>query len=121
LLLILLDNAIKYTPEGGFCDIELLAAADEIQILIRDSGIGISEHELSLIFERSYRTDSARSRESGGAGLGLAIARWIVEMHGGTIAAESQIGTGSLFRVCLPVPHGLGIDSRDTIPTAAVV
>jgi signal transduction histidine kinase len=121
LLLILLDNAIKYTPEGGFCEIELLAAADEIQILIGDSGIGISEHELSLIFERSYRTDSARSRETGGAGLGLAIARWIVEMHGGTITAESQVGTGSLFRVRLPAPQGLGIDSRNTIPTVAVV
>jgi len=121
LLLILLDNAIKYTPEGGFCEIELLAAADEIQILIRDSGIGISEHELSLIFERSYRTDSARSRETGGAGLGLAIARWIAEMHGGTITAESQVGTGSLFRVCLPAPRSLGIDAIAPIPTAAVI
>lgn len=119
LLLILLDNAIKYTPEGGFCDIELLVAADEI--LIRDSGIGISEHELSFTFERSYRTDSARSRETGGAGLGLAIARWIAEMHGGTITAESQVGTGSLFRVCLPAPLSLGIHAREIVPNAAVI
>jgi heavy metal sensor kinase len=104
LLLILLDNAIKYTPEGGFCEIELLARAQETQILVRDSGIGIPEHELTLIFERSYRTDRARSRETGGAGLGLAIARWITEIHGGSIAAESHIGAGSLFRVCLPAP-----------------
>jgi heavy metal sensor kinase len=121
LLLILLDNAIKYTPEGGFCEIELLAASDEIQILIRDSGIGIAEHELGLIFERSYRTDSARSRETGGAGLGLAIARWIAEMHGGTITAESQVGTGSLFRVRLPAAQGHGIHSRDIVPAAAVI
>jgi heavy metal sensor kinase len=121
LLLILLDNAIKYTQEGGFCEIELLAASDEIQILIRDSGIGIAEHELSLIFERSYRTDSARSRETGGAGLGLAIARWIAEMHGGTITAESQVGTGSLFRVSLPVSQAPRTHSRDIIPTAAVI
>jgi signal transduction histidine kinase len=98
----------------------LLAESDEIQILIRDSGIGIPEHELSLIFERSYRTDSARSRESAGVGLGLAIARWIVEMHGGNITAESQIGTGSLFRVCLPAPPGPAIHSRETVVAAAV-
>jgi heavy metal sensor kinase len=121
LLLILLDNAIKYTPDGGFCEIELLRAEREIQILIRDSGIGIAERELSLIFERSYRTNRARSRETGGAGLGLAIARWITEMHGGTIAAESQVGTGSLFRVCLPAPQGTGIHSTDAAPVAAVI
>jgi heavy metal sensor kinase len=121
LLLILLDNAIKYTPEGGFCDIELLAVSDGIQILIRDSGVGIPEHELSLIFERFYRADSTRSRETGGAGLGLAIARWISEMHGGTITAESQVGTGSLFRVCLPAPQGPGIYSRDAVPAATVI
>jgi signal transduction histidine kinase len=121
LLLILLDNAIKYTPEGGFCEIELLSAPTEIQILVRDSGIGIAEHELSLIFERSYRTNRARSRETGGAGLGLAIARWITEMHGGTITAESQVGTGSLFRVRLPTPQGAGIYSTDTAPVTALV
>jgi heavy metal sensor kinase len=121
LLLILLDNAIKYTPDGGFCEIELLRAEREIQILIRDSGIGIAEHELSLIFERSYRTNHARSRETGGAGLGLAIARWITEMHGGTIAAESQIGTGSLFRVSLPALQGVGIHSTDAAPVAAAI
>lgn len=121
LLLILLDNAIKYTPEGGFCQIELLPGLQQVQILIRDSGIGIAEHELSLIFERSYRTNRARSRETGGAGLGLAIARWITEMHGGTITAESQMGTGSLFRVCLPTPQGAGINSTDAAPVAAII
>ncbi len=121
LLLILLDNAIKYTPDGGFCEIELLPGPQQIQILVRDSGIGIAEHELSLIFERSYRTNRARSRETGGAGLGLAIARWITEMHGGTIRAESQIGTGSLFRVILPAPLGAGIHTTDAAPVATVI
>jgi heavy metal sensor kinase len=121
LLLILLDNAIKYTPDGGFCEIELLPADREIQILIRDSGIGIPEQELSLIFERSYRTNRARSRESGGAGLGLAIARWITEMHGGTIVVESQLGAGSLFRVSLPAQQGAGIHSTDAAPVAAII
>jgi heavy metal sensor kinase len=107
LLLILLDNAIKYTPEGGSCGIELVAGTAEAQILVRDSGIGIPEGELALIFERLYRTDRARSRGTGGAGLGLAIARWITEMHGGTIEAESRLGVGSVFRVCLPVPQTL--------------
>lgn len=107
LLLILLDNAVKYTPEGGSCEIELLASPGQAQILVRDSGIGIPENELGLIFERLYRTDQARSREKGGAGLGLAIARWITEMHGGTIQAESKIGVGSVFRVSLPAPQSI--------------
>jgi heavy metal sensor kinase len=105
LLSILLDNAIKYTPQGGSCQIELLAGPGQAQILVRDTGIGIPESDLGLIFERFYRTDQARSRETGGAGLGLAIARWITEMHGGTIVAESRIGAGSVFRVSLPLPH----------------
>jgi heavy metal sensor kinase len=105
LLLILLDNAVKYTPEGGSCEIELAAGTEQAQIMVRDSGIGIPESDLDLIFERCYRADRARSRETGGAGLGLAIARWITEMHGGTIAAESRIGAGSLFRVILPIPQ----------------
>jgi heavy metal sensor kinase len=105
LLLILLDNAIKYTPEGGSCEIELAAEPGQAQILVRDSGIGIPESELGLIFERLYRTDQARSREKGGAGLGLAIARWITEIHGGTIEAESRLGVGSVFRVSLPAPQ----------------
>jgi heavy metal sensor kinase len=121
LLLILLDNAVKYTPDGGFCEIELLAASKEVQILVRDSGIGIAEHELSLIFERSYRTDRARSRDKGGAGLGLAIARWITEMHGGKITAESNLGVGSVFRVILPAPRGTASHPTDVSPIAAAV
>jgi heavy metal sensor kinase len=121
LLLILLDNAIKYTPAGGFCEIALLPVAQEIEIVVRDSGIGIPEHELILIFQRSYRTDRARSRETGGAGLGLAIARWITEMHGGTITAESRIGAGSVFRVRLPALQGAGISPVVAVSVPAAV
>jgi heavy metal sensor kinase len=121
LLLILLDNAIKYTPKGGFCEIDLLVDAEQAQIVVRDSGIGIAEHELELIFERSYRTDQARSRETGGAGLGLAIARWITVMHGGTITAESRPGVGSSFRVTLPAAQNASIDSsREILIPAAI-
>jgi signal transduction histidine kinase len=73
------------------------------RIEIRDSGIGISEKDLPHIFERFYRADQARSREPGGSGLGLAIAQWIVELHGGTIEVQSSLGSGSVFRITLPV------------------
>jgi signal transduction histidine kinase len=121
LLLILLDNAIKYTLEGGFCEIELAAEGERAQIVVRDSGIGIAEHELALIFERSYRSDRARSRDTGGAGLGLSIARWITVMHGGTITAESRLGAGSVFRVTLAVAQGVPIDFSKEIPVAATI
>lgn len=102
LLLILVDNAVKYTPTGGRCEIELSREGDRAQIMVRDTGIGISVNDLPSIFERFVRADSTRSRETRGAGLGLAIARWITEMHGGTIAVESEIGVGSAFRVSFP-------------------
>ena len=121
LLLILLDNAIKYTPDGGFCELELLEAPGEIQLFVRDSGIGIRQNELTLIFERCYRTDRARSRESGGAGLGLAIARWITEMHGGTITAQSELGVGSEFLVRLPASPVAGTHSPGELPVATAI
>ncbi len=102
LLLILVDNAVKYTPPGGRCEIELSRQAAHAEITVRDTGLGIPESELSSIFERFTRVNRARSRDIPGAGLGLAIARWITDMHGGTIAAKSQLGAGSAFQVRLP-------------------
>jgi heavy metal sensor kinase len=102
LLLILLDNAVKYTPSGGRCEIALSQSGTHAQIAVRDSGDGIPESELKNIFDRFYRVDRVRSRNTGGAGLGLAIARWIAEMHGGTIAASSTRGAGSEFLIKLP-------------------
>jgi heavy metal sensor kinase len=102
LLLILVDNAVKYTPAGGRCEIELLRGSEHAEITVRDTGLGIAEGDLSTIFERFTRANRSRSKEIPGAGLGLAIARWITDMHGGTIGAESKLGAGSVFCVRLP-------------------
>jgi len=103
LLLILIDNAVKYTAPGGHCEIVLKQNEQHAQISVKDNGIGIAEKDLELIFERFRRVDRSRSRQTAGAGLGLAIARWITETHGGTIRAESEVGRGSIFQVDLPV------------------
>src|SRR6202521_4962778 len=99
LFLIVLENALKYTPDGGVINIQLASAHGSATAEIRDSGIGISEEDLPHIFERFYRADQARSREPGGSGLGLAIALWIVEKHGGKIEVHSTQGNGSVFRL----------------------
>jgi signal transduction histidine kinase len=96
------DNAVKYTPAGGRCEIELLRGVEHAEITVRDTGLGIPEGDLNSIFERFTRANRSRSKEIPGAGLGLAIARWITDMHGGTIAAESKLGAGSVFCVRLP-------------------
>jgi signal transduction histidine kinase len=94
---------VKYSPSGGCCEIVLSQSENQAEITVRDSGAGIAPAELNNIFDRFYRVDRARSKNTGGAGLGLAIARWIAEMHGGTIAAESTAGAGSAFHVYIPV------------------
>ncbi|MCC5467337.1 ATP-binding protein [Pelosinus baikalensis] len=104
LLLILIDNAIKYTPVGGKVDVLLTRTATPksfVMIAVSDTGEGISEND--RIFERFYRVDKARSREEGGTGLGLSIAKWIVDVHGGRIKVESTLGKGSSFIVSLPL------------------
>ncbi|HWF48197.1 MAG TPA: ATP-binding protein, partial [Bryobacteraceae bacterium] len=102
LWLILLDNAIKYTPPGGIIVVSWQTASPESLVCeVRDTGIGIAEADLPHIFERFFRADKARSREEGGAGLGLAIARWIVDAHHGSIEVQSVFGQGSVFRVIL--------------------
>lgn len=98
----LLSNAIKYTPEGGSIQIQISETSDCGVIKIEDTGIGIGEKELSLIFERFYRTDKSRNRKSGGAGIGLAIVKSIVTAHGGTVTAESEEDKGSCFTVSIP-------------------
>lgn len=101
ILLILLDNAAKYTPEGG--DIRLCAALQEgtLELEVRDMGCGVPEDQLERIFDRFCRVDKARARESGGAGLGLSIARTIVQLHRGTICAENA-HPGLRVRISLP-------------------
>ncbi|HEY8487613.1 MAG TPA: HAMP domain-containing sensor histidine kinase [Thermaerobacter sp.] len=103
LLLILLDNAIKYTPAGGRIVLGLEAAGDGGAVLtVADTGVGIPPADLPHVFERFYRADPARSRDPGGTGLGLPIARWIVEQHGGSIDIASTPGRGTTVTVRLP-------------------
>jgi signal transduction histidine kinase len=97
---ILLDNAVKYTPDGGSVTVRVGEEDGSVALAVSDTGIGISEEQLPLIFERFYRADPSRSE--GGAGLGLSIARQITEAHGGQIRAESTPGTGSTFTLLLP-------------------
>jgi signal transduction histidine kinase len=100
---ILLDNAFKYTPSPGSVYLSLQLKDESAVITVQDSGVGIAEEDQSRIFERFYRVDKARSRAQGGAGLGLAIAQWIVNQHRGSIRVESRPGHGSAFRVELPM------------------
>jgi heavy metal sensor kinase len=102
LFLILIDNAIKYTPVGGKVGIGLRRELGQATIQVRDNGIGIASEDLPRIFDRFWRADKVRSRDAGGAGLGLSIANWIVEKHGGTLTVESELGGGSVFSVRLP-------------------
>jgi len=103
LLVILLDNAVKYTDAGGKVALSVHRNQKKAEIAISDSGRGIPAESLPHIFDRFYRADKARSRETGGTGLGLAIARHIVDAHGGTIDIESKEGEGTRVSVELPV------------------
>ena len=103
LLLILTDNAIKYTPSGGPIGIALRRRRGMAEFRIRDAGIGIPEEELPHVFERFYRADPARRRDPGGTGLGLSIARWIAVQHGGSIELVSAEGEGTTATVQLPL------------------
>jgi len=105
LLLNLVDNAVAYTPPGGRVELALDVDGNQARLSVRDTGPGIAAEDLERIFERFYRLDEARTRRSGGAGLGLAIARWIAEAHGGHIAVESVVGRGSVFTLVLPRAH----------------
>jgi len=101
LLLILLDNALKYTPEGGRVGVSTELHGGSVRLLVRDSGPGIDPADLPRIFERFYRADKARTGK--GSGLGLSIARWIVDAHNGRISATNAPGGGALFTVTLPL------------------
>ena len=97
----LVDNAIKYTPEGGAVTLSLFRDGGWACLEVSDNGIGIAPEHLPHIFDRFYRVDEARSRGDGGLGLGLAIARSIVDQHGGRITVASEPGKGSRFTVWL--------------------
>jgi two-component system, OmpR family, sensor kinase len=97
---ILLDNAVKYTPDGGSVTVRVEEQDGSVALVVSDTGVGISEDQLPLVFERFHRADPSRSE--GGAGLGLSIARQIAEAHGGQIRAKSTPGIGSTFTLLLP-------------------
>ncbi len=101
----LLDNAVKYTPAGGLVAISCEVTDRDARVHVADTGVGIPEDELERIFDRFYRVDRSRSRDTGGSGLGLSIARWIAEAHNGSIEVQSSAGAGTTFTVVLPL-HG---------------
>jgi heavy metal sensor kinase len=107
MLLNLLDNAVKYTPPRGEISVGLRSRNGDARIVVTDTGIGIPAADQPHIFDRFYRVDKARSRALGGAGLGLSIARWIVEAHSGLLSVESAPDRGSVFTVELPVDDSL--------------
>jgi Signal transduction histidine kinase len=104
-LMNLIANAITYTPEKGTVIVDISQVADEAQIQIIDSGIGIPEKERTRIFERFYRVDKARSRNSGGTGLGLSIVKWLVDSMDGQIELYSEVNVGTTFKVILPIEN----------------
>ncbi|WHI52494.1 ATP-binding protein [Microbulbifer sp. MLAF003] len=101
----ILRNAIKYSPSGGLVRVLVEESGESCSISVIDSGSGVEEDELEAIFRPFYRTDSARTRESGGFGLGLAIAQRTLLHHGGSITARNSIGAGLCVEIQLPLLH----------------
>ena len=117
----LLSNALKFTPKGGRIDVIVERKGSDIEIEVRDNGQGIDPDFLPFIFERFRQADNTYTRRSGGLGLGLAIVRHLVELHGGSIRAESTgKGRGSSFFVSLPVTLSDELSKRPHLPAAAV-
>jgi signal transduction histidine kinase len=104
----LLDNAVKYSPAGStirltLCDGTTSAEQNSfVEVVIEDEGPGIPEEKAARVFDRFYRVDEGRTRDAGGAGLGLAIAKWAVEAHGGAIRLKPRLPNGSVFSIWLP-------------------
>jgi signal transduction histidine kinase len=98
----LLDNALTHTPEAGFVEVEASRARGEVEVRVRDSGVGIPVEHLPFVFERFYRADPSRSRDTGGFGLGLSIVKQLVEAHGGRVGVTSVVGEGTTFTFTLP-------------------
>ena len=99
----LIDNAIRYTPEGGAVDVSVASSDGGVRLRVVDSGVGIPQRDLTRVLERFYRVDRGRSRRSGGTGLGLSIVRHVAENHGGSVSLQSEVGRGTTVDVVLPV------------------
>lgn len=105
IVLNLVNNALRYTPEGGEVSLRAFEEGDYFVFEVEDNGVGISEDDLPYIFQRFYRADKSRDRATGGSGLGLAITKGFVEAHQGTITVRSTLGKGTIFTVRLPQYH----------------
>ena len=101
-----MDNAVKYTQNGGVIRVALQRQGREARLTVADNGPGIPKDSLPHLFDRFYRVDKARSREAGGTGLGLSIVHQLVLLHGGAIHVESEEGKGTTFVVELPLHQG---------------
>ncbi|MCY0903030.1 MAG: ATP-binding protein, partial [Firmicutes bacterium] len=101
-LINLVNNALQFTSHGGAITISALQDADRVVFSVKDTGVGIPAADIGRVFERFYRVDKTRSRQSGGTGLGLAIVKHIVEAHGGHVGVQSEVGQGSRFFFDLP-------------------
>jgi signal transduction histidine kinase len=99
----LVSNAIKFTPEGGRVTIGTLRLADAVEISVTDTGIGIAEGDREHLFEEFRQFDSDLARDNRGTGLGLALTKRFVELHGGQIGILSEVGKGSVFTITLPL------------------
>jgi signal transduction histidine kinase len=116
LIAILLDNAVKYTPEHGMIAASIAVRDGMVHLDVMDTGIGIGAEDTGHIFDRFFRADRARGREDGGKGLGLAIARWIADVHGADIRVSSAKGQGSLFTFILPCMRSVRESAALSLP-----
>jgi two-component system sensor histidine kinase BaeS len=98
----LMSNALRHTPERGEITLSGAAEGDTVYLRVKDTGDGISPEDLPYIFDRFYRADKSRQRQGGESGLGLAIAKSFVEVHGGSLSVESTLGEGTIFTIALP-------------------
>jgi signal transduction histidine kinase len=105
ILLNLLSNAVKFTPDGGRVDVSATMDTDKVEIAVKDTGVGIAPEDQASLFEEFRQLGKDSSRKAEGTGLGLALTKRLVELHGGEIRVDSAVGRGSTFRVTLPVAH----------------
>ena len=99
---IFVQNAAKYTPEGGVITLGVQGESGRVSYTVQDEGIGMKQSDVEHIFERFYRADDTRTSSTGGSGLGLSIAKWIIDAHAGTIEVISRLDLGTRFTVSLP-------------------